>query len=621
MSFLLEHKAGNSYIHGTDYDGYAFGLSAQSILGNHKLKLNFIGAPQQHNQAQTFQDIDLLKTLGREYNRKNHDWQENYYFKPLLCLAHEWAVSPDQKLNNNLFVSIGVGADQTIIDDVFDVETGAVDFQKVSTENDMSSFGAHGSYLWDNFGIRMTHFSPAIIDDRAYFFNYAVSAVGRNIFTDQHEHTWQERRRRNHFQIGFSSLWEQKIGDKFDFVGGGEGRFWRGHRTSEAWKMVITTWMHEEQTFIEELQPIYDYNTQVFNLSTFGRFTYKPYSFLTFQGGVTFAYNGMEVIENPIHFYDFGSGQLMSIALRTTADQIDVYKNLKFMPEDYRRNYPHCTPWMGSNLNLNRYLNIFLKYANAKKEPSILDWYDFDKGPFGQTFDSQNLKPESIDNYEVGFGFQNNLLNTNISYYHIIYHDKIETVVDINNRQTTMNVGRALFQGVEIEGKAKFGNLELAGSGCYAKNRWKKLNVLQIFGADARYVTGKVVPFSPERTFTGSIGYTRKKYHFKLMANWWDIYYGTFTNQYTTPDFVGKEAWLPCFFDLSAQIIYKTHSQNFHFTFRLDLNNITNRTDNFMRAQYSIDYTRNDELAGKHHWYILQAPLFNAFFTTEISIK
>ena len=38
-------------------------------------------------------------------------------------------------------------------------------------------------------------------------------------------------------------------------------------------------------------------------------------------------------------------------------------------------------------------------------------------------------------------------------------------------------------------------------------------------------------------------------------------------------------------------------------------------------AKYTIDYTRNDALAGKYHWYVLQAPMFNAFFTTEVALN
>jgi hypothetical protein len=81
------------------------------------------------------------------------------------------------------------------------------------------------------------------------------------------------------------------------------------------------------------------------------------------------------------------------------------------------------------------------------------------------------------------------------------------------------------------------------------------------------------------------------------------------------------QAKLPQFIDLSAQISYRLKTSNLDFNFRIDANNILNRSDNYMRAQYSVDYTRNDFQAGKYNWYVLQAPLFNIFFTTEIGIN
>jgi hypothetical protein len=51
---------------------------------------------------------------------------------------------------------------------------------------------------------------------------------------------------------------------------------------------------------------------------------------------------------------------------------------------------------------------------------------------------------------------------------------------------------------------------------------------------------------------------------------------------------------------------------------RLDRNNVLNRRDNFQRAQFTADATRNDNLSGKLHWYVLQSPLFHVFLTGQI---
>ncbi len=72
LSFYFEYKTGDSYILGTNYDGFTLGLDAESILNKHKILFSFIVSPQTHNQAFALQDIHLLEILGREYNRKNH---------------------------------------------------------------------------------------------------------------------------------------------------------------------------------------------------------------------------------------------------------------------------------------------------------------------------------------------------------------------------------------------------------------------------------------------------------------------------------------------------------------------------------------------------------------------
>jgi len=146
------------------------------------------------------------------------------------------------------------------------------------------------------------------------------------------------------------------------------------------------------------------------------------------------------------------------------------------------------------------------------------------------------------------------------------------------------------------------------------------MNVQKIFGADASLVKNKVVPFAPEQLANLSAGYMiGSKLHIGLGVNWWDEYYATYTNNYTRADGSEASAKLPYFFDLSANVSYPIQLGGTNIRLRLDLNNITNRDSNLMRAAYSADFGRNDSLNSKYSWYVLQAPLFNAFFTTEIS--
>ena len=610
-------------------------------------------SPQSHNQAFAFQDINLLGALGREYNRKNHIWQENHYTKPIWALKHIWQISQEKVLNNHVFVSFGRGADQSMVNDLFDVKTGEVDFQLCTRAGDAQAFGYHAQYLYNEFGIQTTKFIPAVGDLPSFFKGvevYNVYGEGINFFADQHSHSFQNRRRFDHWQLGLSSYLSEKINDQMAVVYGMEGQMWRGHRVSEAWYLQISNVEAQERqlwaplgihNYTSKIQSIYDYDTRIYNIAAFGRLTWKPNSLITVQSGSQLIYTHSEVIENPIPLLDFGTWDFFDVKKRTTAD---LKGDRKFgWCNDYLRKYLYFTPWIGMNYNMTSELNFFTRFSNSKKEPAILDWYDFSQGPlfqkeyYPENEQAQSLKPETVNSFDFGAAYHSASLVLNIDYYHTMFNNKIESVIDINDRHTTMNAGKALFQGVETEVNYRFKNFDFASTITFARNRWKKMSVKEIFGSDAKDVVGKVVPFSPERMLTMSFGYNfnssrgnQARVGFRL--NYWDEYYGTYTNDYAVfekiiaadnlPYWVPKylKAKLPHFLDLSAQMSYKVKAKTVDVTFRIDANNILNRSDNYMRAQYSVDYTRNDNQAGKYNWYVLQAPLFNIFFTTEIAI-
>ena len=638
MSVFLEYKTGDSYIFGTGYNGYTIGVEAQSLLGRHELDLTFFTSPQGHNQAFTLQDIDLLNELGREYNRKNHEWQENYYQKPFLSLKDEWTISEKQNLVINAFYSKGVGADQTLTNDIFDVSTGKIERQPISDNRDAQGFGEHAMYLLHNFDLWTTDFDtahPGMFYAPPVFKKTAFRDDTTNFFTEQRTHSWQSRRRRDHSQFGLSTYLQYNPSNNTQMIIGGEGRIWHGHRSSESWYLYFSDLLFNQQnpsatrgeTFAQKLQNIYDYKTEVNNFSAFGRVLFKPFQALTIQAGGQYSYSKQKVIENPIQFFDFGTmNYFENVFLRTSADQIDSEGNPKYSEEDYQRTYQFLTPWLGTNWNFTQTMNLFMNFATAKKEPSLLNWYDVYEGPRFQQRQGEKLKPESAVSFEVGVGYKIPIFVTNLNYYHTIYTDKIESVVDFNEIRRTLNAGKAIFQGVELEFKGESGKFDYTGSATFSRNRWQKMDVQEIFGVEAKDVECKVVPFSPELMFNALVGYhftvyTDHHYRFGISVNYWDRYYGTYTNYYMKADSSIATAKLPYFLDLGAHLRFTKSFPRFDLTFRLDAHNILNRKDNFMRAQYTIDYGRNDYLEGRYHWYVLQAPLINLFFTVEVAIR
>ncbi len=652
-TLFLERKAGNSYVIGTHYDGYTLGLEAEGLFEDHKLLFTFFIFTQSHGQAFALQDIDLLPTLGREYNRRNHDWQENSYTKPFWALKHEWRISDYTTLTSNVFYTLGKGADQSCANDLFDTETGKIDFQPSSRGNDAYAFGSHAQYLYSFFGLMTTDFSPGgpfFSFKGIPFENNENNGTGFNFFTDLHTHSYQDRRQRNHHQFGLVTYMSETVNSRLYLDFGLDMRLWRGHREGEVRMLKISDgdpyrpiWSPSvEDVFRPVVQSSFNYDTEVANLSPFGRATWKPSGILTLQTGVQLCYSRAEVIENPIRLIDFGSWGYFDTARRTTADQ-ESYSRTFGLTNDYMRVYNYITPWIGGNLNISDRWHIFSRVAQAKKEPAILDWYDHGSGPllqkefYPENEKAADLVPETAVSFEAGFGYISDNLQISGNLYHTVFSDKIERVIDIAGRRTTRNAGRAIFQGIETSVAADFGPLDMTLAITLARNRWQEMNVRQIFDSDAGEITGKVVPFSPERISSLMIGYdivldARNALRFEVSGNYWDEYYGTYTNTYvkTVENIIDGDhfkeleiypAKLPYFLDIGLQAAYRLELPAFGLHFKIDARNILNRRDNFMRAQYTIDYTRNDFQAGRYNWYVLQAPLFNIFFTTEIILK
>ena len=614
FSFMVERKAGDSYINGTYYDGYSVGLEVQSILNKHMLLFSFIGAPQKHNQTGTVQDLDLIPKLGREYNRYNHPYQENYYFKPQWSLRHEWTISDKQVLMTNVFFTMGRGGGKYLRNDYFDVNTGEVGFKPVSDYDDNKYFGRHARYIHENTGVVLTGYDP----DSLTFEDKPVK-YGANLITSTFNHSWLNDSRNWHTQYGLNTYYQHQLNDMVKFVVGGEGRYWICDHYAYSWDFRS----HDMETGLaqtwHQVQNRYDYTTKVFNTSGFARAMVKPIEDLTIQLDGQYARYNSKVDENPVEIYDFGAGKFTGKSYLTTMDLKNSDGSKVFKADDYERTFSFFSPKVGANYNLTDELNVMVNYAIANKEPKSYQWYNRDKGPGTNQPGGEKLEPEKINNLEFGLGYGTSIIGVNVNYYRTDYHDKIESVQSLQGDWTTINAGKSLHQGVELAINGNLGALDFVASTTLAQNRWKDMKVKTIFGAKASEVVDKVVPFSPERMASASVGYHLGELRLGLGVNWWDEYYATYTNKYTKTDGTEADAKLPYFFDVSANLNYPIEIGETVIRLRLDLNNITNRTGNYMRASYSKDYNRNDALSGKYHWYVLQAPLRNVFLTTEIS--
>jgi len=615
FSMMVERKAGDSYINATNYDGYSFGFEAQSILGPHKLLLSFISAPQKHNQASTQQDMELFETLGREYNRFNHEYQENYYNKPMMSLRHEWTISNYQNMVTNVFATMGRGGGKYLRNDSFDVETGEVGFKSVSESTDLKYMGRHARFIHENTGVVLEGYNPA---QKTYFGTNVSSAA--NLISGSFNHSWKNDSQNDHAQFGLNTYYQHQVTPLINVVVGGETRRWVADHYAQSYNFRSNDASKGDAGFVkvfDEVQRRYDYTTTVVHYSGFARFMLKPLEDLNIMVDGQYSNYNFDVNENPIDIFDFALGKFTGKKYRSTADRLDEYGNPLYKESDYERSFEFFTPKFGVNYNLTDKLNVMANYSIAKKEPDAGDWYNRDNGPGANQPEGVELKEEKVNTAEFGVGYNETNFVLNANFYYTDFSDKIERVTTFQGESETINAGKAVHKGVELFGSAIFGNLDASASLTYAQNRWEEINFDEIFGESAKDVEGKVVPYSPEIMANAGVGYRFGNLRVGLGVNYWDEYYGSYTNEYTLADGSVKEAKLPYFFTLNANVSYGLKIAGADVNFRLDLNNLTNR-ENYAAASYATDYNRNDDLLGENYMYVAQAPLFNTFLTTEI---
>ncbi len=615
FSFRYERKYGESYIRNTRYDGHSFYGAVQGLFGSHKLTFNFIGAPQKHLQARTMQDLKLLKAdkLGREYNRYDHPYQENYYFKPQFELHHEWGIDKNQFLATNAFFTTGQGGGRYLRNDYFDVQTGAVSFKTVSEATDNKYFGRNARWIYENTGVVLTGYDP-----QTKTYNGQTVSRATNLPNGDFSHSWKNDSQNYHTQFGMNTAYQHELNEFLTYTVGGEIRLWTADHYAQSKLFRMSDGQGGVRT-INEVQRRYDYTGNVTNMSGFARFLITPIEHLTLMLDGSYAVYTSKVIENPIEIYDFGAQQWTGKYYYATKDMKDSNGNPKYKDSDYERTFKFFQPKIGMNYNLTDNINVLVNYSLAKKEPKTGDWYSRSRGP-----SNTDLKPETIQNLEFGAAYRAHNITFEANYYRMRFSDKIEYVTNQEGDRETINAGSAVHQGVELSANGRLDNLLFGLAVTKSDNKWQDLEVQKIFGQDKKDVEGKYVPYSPMTMINGEVGWQFGSIPLKIVigVQFWDDYYASYTNTYDDdgdPNTPEVEAKLPNYLDINARLVYNLNLGTTHLQFILTGNNLTSH-DNYTNARYTRDFNRNDNLRGKYYMYVAQAPLRNVFLTAKITM-
>lgn len=584
-----ERKAGESYIEGTRYNGHSFYTGLQFVPNaHHTLTFNFHGAPQEHRQAGNVQDPTLLEEFGRTWNRRDHPYQVNYFFKPVLEAHHDWIISPTAVLNTTAFATMGNGGGAYLRNDHVNLETGEIESLPGGT------------------------FSS----DR----NYDAGTIYNNSFKNDSQN--------DHIQFGLNTAWSKLFGPRLTIVAGGETRIWRAHHYAESLEFEFgDEGDGKGAETVAEVERRYDYDGAVNMGALFLRALISPVPdrltiMLDGQGS---AYS-QSVDENPILQYDFYNRRFTDIEARATQDLITdwdasgevttatVVANPDADPDLYHREFYFFQPKAGVNFNVTKGWNVFGNYSIAKKEPKVGDWYFRSGVP--ASAEEQQISAETLQDAEVGFGYRSERQALTVNGYRMAFMDKITSITDSNGDRQTLNAGNAVHRGVELGYRLVIiENLSVKASVSLMDNRWVEMNseVDEIFGTPVEDIVGKHVPGAPQRQAYGELAWDGERFSAFISDSYWDRYYVLYDNSQV--DGLQDDGTLPAYNELGLGVSY-THpfGEGRSVRARVIANNLLGQ-DNYVDASYSRDYGRD----GEYYLGVTQAPLRTVFGTVSLT--
>jgi iron complex outermembrane recepter protein len=157
------------------------------------------------------------------------------------------------------------------------------------------------------------------------------------------------------------------------------------------------------------------------------------------------------------HYYDdYGIKTDLNIFAKANYQiikQLNVFGDLQFRKVNYKANgvqptfinetFDFFNPKAGLTFSPNENNNIYFSYARANREPKRED------------FENSNVKPEKLNDYELGWRFANAKTKININAYYMRYKDQLVLTGALNDVGTPIaeNSGKSYRIGVELDAK------------------------------------------------------------------------------------------------------------------------------------------------------------------------
>lgn len=617
------YKRGNGWVDMTWTEGWFYFLRIDKNLGNHRLSLKAMGAPQRHGQRSYKKSIAEFDTayaieqginpsefLAKPLNRGikfNPNWgyidrysldgdgnpvsageeklseKENYYHKPMFSLSDFWNLSDGLYISNIAYLSIGSGGGTGLANSTSINPDGQLNFQSLYDAN--------------------------------YNGNFNPDKISQGILRSSIN---------NHFWFGLLSTFNYEMNENFTLSGGIDLRSYKGEHYREVYDLLggnyylarPTEQNDNEDPLLEKRvgdRIAYNNDGIVRWGGLFGQLEYKNDKLAAFIN-LTVSNSGYKRID----YYKPKVLELPDTTLRIGYSTVIEYngqtydrnsEGLKYLESDWE--------WIlggtikgGVNYNINDNMNAFANLGYLSKAPRFNNVFDYDNKLF------RDIENEIVKAIELGYSYYNPKMTVNLNAYYTIWENKpadYPASVTIEDESYSVNINgmNALHKGVELELAYKlFDNLMYEGLLSVGDWKWTSSDSARIY--DDNQNLKEVVYFDAKGIFVGDAAQVQTRHSLR-----WQViddvyltgaltYFGKHYSQFDPLDldpekYPGnfdengnpKQSWkIPNYFmvDLHAGYGFKYRGVKF---------NIRGSVLNLLDETYITDADNNDKYVGQ----------------------
>jgi hypothetical protein len=445
MTLMGGKTWGDGYVQGTEFVGYNYFLNiAKRINDNHQISLTAFGAPQVHNQRNSYDGLTIKgwqeaknymepgdeykynATYGFGKNGERKTSAKNKYHKPQISLNHMWQIDNTSSLSTALYLSIGdgwgysgqgtsahssdwYGSSNGVLNTTFRNADGTFAYDQIQDLNENS---ANGSQM--------------------------VMSVSKN------KHKW----------YGLLSTYTKELNDNLSFYAGIDGRYYIGTHTNEI------NDLYNGKYYVDRYRA---------TVSAANNSAAADPSFATEKLGVGDVvyrdYDGYVVQEGAFSQAEYNTDKLSAFLAgsvnNTSQWRYDRFYYDKAHAKSEKVNSIGFTVKGGANYNLNENHNVFANIGYISRAPF------FSGGAFLSSTISNVVNKDAVNekifSAEIGYGFRSKFLNANINVYHTEWKDKSlsrsmdYTDADGNDDRAMINMAgiNATHEGIELDLVAK----------------------------------------------------------------------------------------------------------------------------------------------------------------------